>query len=154
MIGVRRATAADVDLLVDLMRQFYAEASFPLDAAWAAAAFSSLIADPSLGAVWIMSVDDDVVGYAVLTVRFAMEFGGFSGCIDDLFVRRSHRRLGVSRAGLEALVAECQARGCKSLHVEVDPQNVAAVTLYRRFGLAPGTDERLHLKTLLPARFA
>ena len=38
--------------------------------------------------------------------------------------------------------------------VEVDPENVAAVTLYRRFGLAPGTDARLSLKALLPNQSA
>ena len=149
MIGVRRATAADIGVLVELMREFYAESPFPLDAAWAADAFANLLADPALGAVWILSIGDEPVGHAVLTVRFAMEFGGLSGYIDDLFVRSSHRRQGAAQAGLEALVAECRTRGCMSLHVEVDPANVAAVTLYRRFGLAPGTDERLSLKALL-----
>ena len=149
MIGVRRATAADGGVLVDLMREFYGEASFPLDDAWAAGAFAHLLADPSLGAVWILSIDGEPVGHVVLTVRFAMEFGGLSGYIDDLFVRTSHRRQGAARAGLEALVAECSTRGCKSLHVEVDPENVAAMALYRSFGLAPGADERLSLKALL-----
>jgi ribosomal protein S18 acetylase RimI-like enzyme len=78
-----------------------------------------------------------------------MEFGGLSAYIDDLFVRPSHRRRGVARAGLEALLAECTRRACRSLHVEVDPRNAAARALYESFGLAPGTDERLELKTLL-----
>ena len=106
MIGVRRATAADVDVLVDLMREFYAEAGFPLDEAWAASAFARLLDDSSLGAAWIMSVDGEAAGHAVLTVRFAMEFGGLSGYIDDLFVRTHHRRRGAAQAGLEALVAD------------------------------------------------
>jgi GNAT superfamily N-acetyltransferase len=150
VIGVRLASAADIDVLVDLMREFYAEADFPLDAAWAADAFSTLIADPALGAVWIISADDAPIGHVVLTIRYAMEFGGLIGYIDDLFVRKAHRRLGAATAGLEALVAECNRRGCKSIHVEVGPGNVAAVALYRRFGLAPGADERLQLKTVLP----
>ena len=149
MIGVRRATAADVDVLVDLMREFYAEAGFPLDEAWAASAFARLLDDPCLGAAWIMSVDGEAAGHAVLTVRFAMEFGGLSGYIDDLFVRTRHRRRGAAQAGLEALVADCRTRGCQSLHVEVDPGNVAAVALYQRFGLKPGDDTRSHLKAIL-----
>ena len=149
MIGVRRATPADVEQLVALMREFYAESSFPLDEAWAANAFSNLLADPSLGAVWIVVDDKAPIGHLVLTVRFAMEFGGLIGYIDDLFVRTSHRRLGAATA-LDALMADCKRRGCKSIHVEVDPNNAAAVALYGRFGLAPGADDRLQLKAVLP----
>lgn len=150
VIVVRRATASDAGVLVELMREFYAEADFPLDSTWASDAFARLLADPSLGAVWIISVNDVAVGHVVLTIRYAMEFGGLIGYIDDLFVRKAHRRLGAATAGLEALVAECNRRGYKSIHVEVGPGNVAAVALYRRFGLAPGADERLQLKTVLP----
>ena len=146
VIGVRRATAADVGVLVELMREFYAEADFPLDSTWAGDAFADLVADPSLGAVWIISVNDAPVGHVVLTVRYAMEFGGLIGYIDDLFVRKVHRRQGAATAGLDALVAECKRRGCKSIHVEVGPGNIAAIGLYGRFGLAPGTDERVQLK--------
>lgn len=152
MIGVRRATAADIATLVELMREFYAEADFPLDDAWAAAAFSALIADPALGAAWIIAADAAPIGHVVLTVRYAMEFGGLIGYIDDLFVRKTHRRNGAATAGLDALLAECRQRGCRSVHVEVGPDNVAAVALYTRFGLAPGTDERLQLKAVLPDR--
>jgi len=136
------------------MRDFYAESSFPLDREWAAKAFSDLIADPSRGAVWLMSIDDDVVGHVVLSVRFAMEFGGLMAYIDDLYVRPAFRRRGAARAGVEALVAESVRRGCRSLHVEVDPDNVAANAVYRRFGLVPGTDRRQQLKAELTRRCA
>lgn len=42
----RRAEAADVAVLVDLMEEFYAEASYPPDRVWAASAFAELVAEP------------------------------------------------------------------------------------------------------------
>jgi len=50
---------------------------------------------------------------------------------------------------LDALLAECRRRACRSLHVEVAADNPAAMALYRRYGLAPGTDNRLMLQRLL-----
>jgi ribosomal protein S18 acetylase RimI-like enzyme len=133
------------------MREFYAESAFPLDREWGEQAFTRLIAEPSLGAVWIIECDGDPVGHVVLSVRFAMEFGGLSGYIDDLFVRPAHRRKGAARAGLDALVAECRHRGCRSLHVEVAPDNHAANALYRRYGLLPLGDGRQQLRVEFPA---
>jgi len=150
-LTVRPATPSDVPKLVELMHDFYAESSFPLDGEWAARAFADLMADPSRGAAWIIEQDGSPIGHVVLSVRFAMEFGGLSAYIDDLFVQPEHRRKGAARAGLDALVAECRRRGCRSIHVEVAPDNHAAIALYRQFGLAPGDDERQQLWLLLSA---
>jgi ribosomal protein S18 acetylase RimI-like enzyme len=147
---VRRATEADIDVLVDLMRDFYAESGFPLDEPWASRSFAALLADPAAGAIWLIDVDGRAVGHVVLSIRYAMEFGGLIGYIDDLYVRPEHRRRGAATAGVAALVDECKRRGCRSLHVEVDPTNAAAIGVYQRFGMAPGTDARLQLKTVLP----
>jgi ribosomal protein S18 acetylase RimI-like enzyme len=149
-ITVRLATVSDIDELVELMCEFYAESDYPFDREWARKAFARLIEDPPRGCVWLLTVHGKPVGHAVMSVRFAMEFGGLAAYIDDLFVRASYRRRGAARAGLDALVAEATRRDCRSLHVEVDPKNSAATALYARFGLAPGTDERIELKTLLP----
>lgn len=148
-IVARLAAPPDIPALVDLMRDFYAESSFPLDRAWAAQAFADLLADASRGAAWVIERDGQPVGHVVLSVRFAMEFGGPIAYIDDLFVRAEHRRIGAASAGLDTLVVECRRRGCRSMHVEVAPDNHAAVALYRRYGLEPGDDERLQLRRVL-----
>jgi GNAT superfamily N-acetyltransferase len=150
-VNVRPATSSDIGVLVDLMGEFYAESGFPLDRAWAARSFAALMADPARGVVWLILSDGQPAGHVVMSVRFAMEFGGLSAYIDDLFVREAHRRKGAARAGLEALVEECRRRDCKSLHVEVDPHNVAANALYRQFGLVAGTDGRQQLNLRLEA---
>lgn len=149
MIVVRQAAAADLSTLVDLMAEFYAESSFPLDRAWAAHAFGELLQNPSLGMVWLLEVDGAPAGHLVLAVRFAMEFGGVLAHIDDLFVKPELRRQGLARAGLRVLLEDCRRRGCRAVQVEVAPDNIAANALYRDFGLKPGTDERRHLTAVL-----
>jgi ribosomal protein S18 acetylase RimI-like enzyme len=148
-VRARPAAATDIQALVELMREFYAEASYPLDREWAARAFSDLIADPARGAVWLVEVDGAPAGHVVLSVRFAMEFGGLIGYVVDLFVRPAFRRRGAARAGLDALVAECRRRGCRAIEVEADPDNRPASALYRAYGFAAAADGRRHLRVAL-----
>jgi GNAT superfamily N-acetyltransferase len=150
-LQVRLATIADVPTLVGLMRAFYAESGFGLDEAWASAAFNQLIEDPDRGAAWLVEERGEPVGHVVLTVRFAMEFGGLLAYVDDLFVRPEHRGKGAAAVALDALVGECRRRGCRAIEVEVAPGNLPALAAYRRIGLSPGDDDRQHLRVLLTA---
>jgi len=150
-LDVRRADARDVDVLVQLMQAFYAEAHYPLDHAWAASSFRTLLETPALGSVWLACWGITPIGHAVLTVRYCMEFGGLSGYIDDLYVKPEFRRRGAGHALLSALFADCRVAGCKSAQVEVGDTNTAARALYARFGLKAASDGRVLLSGELPA---
>jgi diamine N-acetyltransferase len=150
-VTVRRATADDVGALVALMRDFHAESGLTLDQAWAAESLAALLSDPALGCAWLARSGRGLVGHAVLSVRFTMEHGGLGGHIDDLYVRPEFRRRGVARALLEALSAECRARGCTSIHVEAGDENEPALALYAGFGLVAATDGRRLLSGAVPA---
>ena len=147
--AVRKATSEDILALVEMMREFYAEADYPLDRDWAAGSFSALLRDDSLGAAWIVSRDSEPAGYVVLTVRFSMEYGGLDAFVDDLFVRPAFRRRGLGRALLRALFDECGRRRVLAVHVEVGEDNAAAKALYGGFGLKQGDDGRLKLTARL-----
>jgi ribosomal protein S18 acetylase RimI-like enzyme len=145
----RHATLDDIPALVELMREFYAEADYPLDKQWAAAGFSALLRDDSRGAVWIVFDDSEPAGYVVLTVRFSMEYGGLDAFIDDLFIRPAYRRQGLGRAALKALFDECERRQVLAVHVEVGSDNIGAKALYRSYGLEPQSDRRQMLTVRL-----
>jgi GNAT superfamily N-acetyltransferase len=147
----RAARAADIPTLVGLMEAFYAESGYPLDRAWAARSFGALIGDPARGGAWLLQDGGQPAGYVVLTVRHSMEHGGLDGFVDDLFTQPAHRRRGLARAGLEALVADARRRGVLAVHVEVGVDNAPARTLYAAFGLAPRLDRRVLLTTTLKA---
>lgn len=125
------------------MHDFYAESGFVLNHTSTAAALQSLLSSPALGCIWLACADGVAIGHAVLTLRFTMEHEGLSGYVDDLYVQPMHRRQGAGRRLLDELLAECRARGCKALHVEVGKSNAAALALYAVFGLHPATDGRI-----------
>lgn len=139
---IRKAELSDIDLLVDLMDAFYAESDYRLDRRWASESFKVLLSDPALGAAWLLFHDEKPAGYIALTVRFAMEYGGLEGHIDDLFVAKPFRRIGLGRLALRTVIDECRRRRILALRVEVGRDNVAARALYSSFGLHPHTDGR------------
>jgi ribosomal protein S18 acetylase RimI-like enzyme len=150
-LQVRAALQQDAETLVWLMQEFYAESNHTPDPSWAKASFRTLLGSPALGRVWLAHLGATPVGYAVLTVRYSMEFGGLSGYIDDLFVKTAFRRRGAAHLLLSVLFAECRTRGCESVHVEVGGSNASALTLYAKFGLNPQADGRVLLSRALPA---
>jgi GNAT superfamily N-acetyltransferase len=147
---MRRATADDIPLLVGLMAEFYAEAGYDLDHAHAGAAFAALLADERLGHVWIIQAEHQDVGYMVLTLRYAMEYGGLIACLDDLYVRRDWRNRGLSTSAVMEARTFCESAGIRGLTVEVGPNNGAAQTVYRRAGFAEAVGRQLLALPLAP----
>ena len=146
---VRRATVSDLEALVSLMQDFYAEANFPLDLQWAASSFHTLLSNAASGCAWLAHAGAQPVGHTVLTVRHTMEHGGLSGYVDDLFVQPGFRRSGLGRALLAELFAEARSRGCRSIQVELGASNVPARALYSGLGLVPSQDDPLLLSGAL-----
>ena len=150
---IRQATSDDISALVEMMDEFYAESAFELDHVAASASFNSLLVRPEFGTIYIVNDGPFEAGYVVLTVCFSMEFGGFEGHIDDLYVRPAARRKGFGRDLLHALMVDCEERTLCALSVEVAPDNVAAKALYGQIGLQIRTDERLVMSAGLMGEF-
>ena len=131
---IRLATLTDVDALVRLMQQFYAEANFTLSEHAASRAFEALLDDSRLGQVWMIEFDGHPAGFVVLTVSFSMEYGGLRGFVDDFFVAPQYRHRGLGHAALEAVKLACRRRGLRALLVETGPDNHAALNAYRSVG--------------------
>lgn len=133
-LTIRPATDADIDSLVALMTDFYAEAGFTLSPAAPTRAFEALLASPSLGAVWIAEENGLAIGHVVLTLAFSMEFGGRRGFIDDLYVRPAARGRGTGAALLAAARSGAVAHGARAICVETGLADHPARGLYARAG--------------------
>ena len=132
--AIRLATLTDIDVLVRLMQQFYAEDSFTLAEQNAWRAFEALLDDSRLGQVWMIEDDGHPAGFVVLTVSFSMEYGGLRGFVDDFYVAPQYRRRGLGHAALEEVTRACRRRGVRALLVETGPDNEAALSAYRSVG--------------------
>ena len=126
------------------MAAFYAESSYPLDEAEARRAFEALLIDPRNGRAWLVEADDAPVGYAVLTLGFAMEYYGRDAFLDDLYLTPAVRGQGLGTALMAAVEQEARALGVRALHLEVGRDNDRAKALYASRGFR---DHDRHLLT-------
>ena len=132
------ARPGNLELLVQLVRRLREcdpdEGGF--DEIAAREAIPALIADPSLGRIWLIKDDEQPVGYVALTLCCSIEFGGRIAFIDELFIEASHRRHGIGSQTLAFIEEKAAALGVRTLLLEVTKSNDAAKGLYRKQGFA------------------
>jgi len=124
----------DAPALAALMIEFYAEADLPLTRESALRTVEQLIRSPQRGCIWVLESDSMLAGFVVLTLAYAMEYGGLRGFVDDFFVRAPFRRRGLGAAALAHVKAYCLAEGIRALFVQASPSNDAAQRLCRQAG--------------------
>ncbi|MBA2564208.1 MAG: GNAT family N-acetyltransferase [Gemmatimonadetes bacterium] len=138
------ARPADLELLLELMREFYAHERLTFAPAVARRALRALLLDRGLGRAWVIRDAGEIAGYAVLTFGYSLEFHGRDAFLDELYVREPHRGRGIGTRVLAVLARACRAAGVDALHLEVDRTNTRAQAFYRAWGFR---DHDRHLMT-------
>jgi GNAT superfamily N-acetyltransferase len=128
------AGASDVELLIELMREFYAIEHLQFEEQAARRALAQILDDRRFGVIHVIRVDEEAAGYMVLTFGFSLEFGGRDALVDEIYLRESFRGHGIGKASLELAAAVCRREGISALHLEVDRVNTRAQGVYRQAG--------------------
>jgi len=132
----RPATRDDLDVLVALMRDFYAHERIRFEPDVARAAMRGLLEDASHGRVWLVVDADGPAGYVVLTLGYSLEYGGRDAFLDEIFLVERLRGQRLGERAIEIAEATCRELGVRALHLEVERENTRAQSLYRRLGFA------------------
>jgi ribosomal protein S18 acetylase RimI-like enzyme len=133
MFGLRIATPADLDELLPRTRALNDHEGIRVPTETLRDAMAVLLRSPSLGGVWVITVDDATIGYAIVTFGFDLEFAGRDAWMTELWVDEAHRKSGAGAAAIELLVPELAQRDVGALHLQVRPENPAK-RLYDRTG--------------------
>lgn len=128
------ADPARTDLLMELMREFYACEHLDFDERLARRALDELLGSPSLGRVILAVANGEVAGYLILGFGFSLEFHGRDAFLDEIYLREAYRGRGIGKAALEFVEAACRREGIHALHLEVDRANERAQAVYRQAG--------------------
>ena len=133
-IRLTRADVVDLDPVLVMVRDFHAHDHLPFDPVVVRRILETLIANDSLGRLFLVRSDEDVVGYVVLGFGFSIEYLGRDAFVDELFLVESWRGRGVGRRVLSLLQSEARRLGLGALHLEVTRGNTRALALYASSG--------------------
>ncbi|NUO75739.1 MAG: GNAT family N-acetyltransferase [Lysobacter sp.] len=128
------ATDADLQHVLPVLREFYAEEHLPWNEPALRAALTALINDPSAGRLLLIQRGDEIAGHLAIGYCFSLEFGGRYGLLDELFVLPAHRGAGLAKRALAEAEALCRAEGLLTLRLEVNDDNERARGIYERAG--------------------
>ncbi|WP_438021851.1 GNAT family N-acetyltransferase [Sorangium sp. So ce233] len=110
----------------------------------------AIVADRSLGDVWVLVAGGEVAGYCAVGFGFSLEFHGRDAFVDELYVRPEARGRGHAARLLDRAEQGCRDAGVRALHLEVEPDKAETYAWYRRRGFADH-ERRLMTKWLAPA---
>jgi ribosomal protein S18 acetylase RimI-like enzyme len=133
VISLRAATIDDLTELFPRTRALNAHERIDIDPAVHEAALARLLREPSLGGAWMIDRDSEIIGYAIVTFGYDLEFNGRDAYLTELWIDPLERGDGAGTTALQLLAPELRARGVNALHLQVRPEN-PALRLYQRCG--------------------
>jgi GNAT superfamily N-acetyltransferase len=147
LIRVREARAADVGAMVDLLSLlFKQEADFVPSPAKQRRALELILAQPSMGQLFVLTRANKVLGMVSLLFTISTAEGGKAAWLEDLVVRVDHRGRGVGTRLLRAAVDWARKQGVTRITLLTDADNTGARGLYLRHGFSPSTMQPLRLQ--------
>lgn len=113
-----------------MVRDYHAFDHLPFDSAVVRPILETVIGDDTVGRLFLVRADDEIVGYLLLGFGFSIEYLGRDAWVDEFFIVDAWRGRGVGRQVLALVKAEAVALGIHAVHLEVTRGNARAGALY------------------------
>ena len=133
-LSIRIATSSDREALVELLAAQFRGHGIKLASGSLERAVEGMLVEASRGRILAADVGGRLAGVAVLSFIWALEHGGQSAWLDELYVIPQMRRRGIGRALLRQAIDEAVRQGCAALDLEVERSQRKAERLYRSEG--------------------
>lgn len=130
MITFQKLQENQIDVIVSMMRDFYAIDNYPIDSDESKELFKTFIANSNLGKAWLIFHNEEVVGYVILTFVFSFEYKGILAFLDELFIKSEQQSKGFGKQAVQFIQEESSQLNVKILYLEVEEHNENAQKLY------------------------
>jgi len=139
--AIRPATAADVPIILELIRALATYERAPNDVTATEDGLSKVLFGEKPAAEVLLAFEDETaVGFAVFFHNFSTWLGRPGLYLEDLFVRPEDRGKGYGRALLIHLAKIARDRSCGRMEWAVLDWNEPAIQFYHKLGAKPMDD--------------
>jgi aminoglycoside 6'-N-acetyltransferase I len=124
----------------DLATAFYIEDGFTTPVSQLGENLLVLLDSESARVAVACGEDDEIVGFAITTLSFGLEYGLLAE-LEDLFVLPAHRRTGIGSALIDDSADWASSRGCRALELVVAPNGTNVDHLFNYYAHQGFTSE-------------
>jgi len=133
-LKIETASRDDAAILLGLIEQYYTYDGIKFDREKIKPGLDELLANQNIGRAWIVRLHDEIIGYAIATFGFDLEFGGRRATLTDLYLVPGHRRNGLGSVLFRHIESECSKAGAHAMELMVEEDNEEARAFYLKMG--------------------
>lgn len=130
MIIFKPLENSDIEIIVQMQREFYAIDHYPIDIEVSKKLFVEFIENENLGKAWLIFSDNEIVGYVILTFLFSFEYRGKVAFLDELYLSEKARGKGIGAQSIDFIQSTALKLSLKLIWLEVEKHNSTAQKLY------------------------
>lgn len=130
MIQYKSLEIPDIEVITQMMQDFYAIDNYPIDIEVSKKLFQEFISDDKLGKAWLIHLDEEIVGYVILTYIFSFEYKGRIAFLDELYIKENFRGKGIGKQTIDFIKVQASNQNIKLIYLEVENHNQNAQKLY------------------------
>jgi ribosomal protein S18 acetylase RimI-like enzyme len=130
MVQFKSLESSEIETITTMMQDFYAIDNYPINIEISKKLFHEFISNENFGKAWLIYLDEEIVGYVILTFIFSFEYGGKIAFIDELYINKTARGKGIGTKTIQFIKSEIPKLSLKLLYLEVEHHNESAQKLY------------------------
>lgn len=130
MVEFKTLELSQIETITSMMQDFYAIDNYPIDVELSEKLFTEFISDENLGKCWLISDENKIIGYVILTFIFSFEYGGKIAFLDELYLTEIARGKGIGKTTIQFIKEQSEHLNVKLLYLEVENHNENAQKLY------------------------
>lgn len=135
---IRLIKKDDKEIFLELVTKFYQSDAVlhPIPREYHLTTFEELIRSDVYLNGYIFECENAIAGYAITAKTFSQEAGGIVVWIDEIYILPQYRAKGIGQEFFKYLEDQEQPT-IKRIRLEVEEENLKAISLYRRLGFVP-----------------
>lgn len=131
------ANETHTNILLPLVRDYHKFENIKMSDTSRTKAFAPLLLKESpFGRIWLIKLDEIVVGYIAVCFGYSIEFCGRDAFIDEFFLKEKLRQQGIGTKVIELVKNHAVSFNIVALHLEVARNNQKAEEFYTKSGFS------------------